>query len=66
MKCTWKDCEKDAKVPQYDKDKKEWANLCQKHHDEIEDCIKNFNPKKMLGCWVKAQGGAKKAANRII
>jgi len=24
MKCTWKDCKKDAKVPQLDNNKKKW------------------------------------------
>lgn len=64
--CTWKDCKSVACVPQLDKNKKEWANLCQKHHDEIEDSFKNFSPKKILKSWILAQGGAKVAAKKTM
>ena len=65
MKCTWKECSNEGKFPQLDKDQKQWAFLCEEHHIELEDAIDNFNAKKLLSCWVKAQGGAEKAAKRV-
>jgi len=58
--CTWRDCKEVAEFPQLDRDGKEWSNLCSKHHNEQAEAIKVGNVKKMLSCWVKARGGAKK------
>ena len=69
--CTWVDCTATATCPQLDKGGSPWANLCDAHHVELDNAINNFakgvtdEPKKMLSCWVKAQGGAKKAAERM-
>ena len=64
MICTWKDCKKEAEYTEKDKNDKEWAYLCEEHHLELENAIEEFveteNPRKMLGCWVKASGGAHK------
>jgi hypothetical protein len=70
MKCTWLNCEAKAQYPQISGDGSAWANLCQVHHQEIDDCMIKFDspeygPKRMLASWVKAQGGAKKAAERM-
>lgn len=68
MKCTWKDCNKEGSIPQLDTSKKQWAFLCQEHHDEIESSIssKPFNPKRLLSVWIKAQGGAKAVSERLL
>ena len=68
MKCTWKDCNNDATNPQLDKYKNEWANLCNKHHEELEEAIlgESFNPKIALKSWILASGGAKKLSQGIM
>jgi len=65
MICTWKECTMEAKHPQLDRNGNEWANLCDIHHDELESAI-GAEPKRMLSAWVKAMGGAEKAANRMV
>lgn len=64
MICTWKNCNKQAIKPQLDKNGKQWAKLCQQHHDELESALdlvnnKPFNPKILLRAWILASGGAK-------
>ena len=66
MKCTWVDCKNEASVPQIAKDGKEWANLCEMHDREINQSIENYDIRRILSGWVKAQGGGKKAAARLI
>jgi hypothetical protein len=71
MKCTWLNCTAEAIVPQKANDGSTWANLCLEHHQEIENCMTKFEqpeygPKRMLSSWVKAQGGAKAAAARMM
>ena len=66
MICTWEECNEQATRPQLDRDGNEWANLCEKHHNMIEETL--GDPKKipqMLSYWVKAMGGAKAAAARM-
>lgn len=67
MKCTWKDCQREAECPQKDKTGKEWANLCKEHDKEIEDVFKSekFDVKKVLKCWVLASGGADKLSKEM-
>jgi hypothetical protein len=64
MRCTWVDCEEEASIPRVDREGREWANLCQKHHDMLEGSmqIDGFDPKRLLCYWVRAHGGYKKAA----
>lgn len=64
MKCTWKECEFEATTPQLDRGGKQWANLCDAHHAEVEGSFE-LGPKATLRCWVLAQGGAKAAAARM-
>ena len=59
MNCTWKNCNNEGKHSQKDKDGNEWTFLCEDHNKELDESIINFNAKKVLSCWVKAQGGAK-------
>jgi hypothetical protein len=54
-------------------DGEQWAVLCEEHATtldrNIEDGLKEpsvVNVKKLLGSWVKAQGGAKAATKRIL
>jgi hypothetical protein len=54
-----------AAVPQLDKGGKPWANLCAKHDAEVITSIVSGDARKLLSNWVKAQGGAKKAAARL-
>jgi len=68
MKCTWVDCNQEGLIPQLDNNGNEWAKLCQEHHNEIENAISDnpFSPKRLLRAWVRAQGGSKLAASRMI
>jgi hypothetical protein len=62
--CTWEGCQEQATEKQLDKSGSEWADLCRTHHDELETAI-TTDFKAMMRCWVKAKGGAKKAAERM-
>ena len=68
MKCTWVDCQNDACYPQVGSDQVQWANLCEAHHREVEAASFSspFDAKVMLRCWVRAMGGAKAAAKRMV
>ena len=59
--CTWQDCTQ--LVPQIAKDGSQWADLCAAHAQELEDNL--LDAKGVLRCWVRAQGGAKAAAERM-
>lgn len=67
--CTWRDCTMAANHPQVDSDGEVWANLCDDHKAEFEMATTptgdTFNPQAVLSAWIKAQGGAKKAARRM-
>jgi len=65
-KCTWKDCQRAAEHPQIAKDGEEWANLCQDHHDVVEEAMGALEPRMLLWAWVNAQGGAKAASGRMV
>jgi hypothetical protein len=68
--CTWKDCLEGGLHRQVAEDGQVWAVLCDKHNSELNQAIdlmvKGDGPKAMLSAWVKAQGGAKKAAKRMV
>ena len=64
--CTWKHCKKIAIHSQVNKNKKEWSNLCNEHHNELEKSISSLDPKTVLRAWVLASGGAKKLAGDIF
>ena len=66
-KCTWKGCSENAIKEQLDKNGKIWANLCDNHHDKLNNVINDPKKiKKILSYWVKAQGGAEVATRRTI
>lgn len=64
-RCTWDGCTKAATVPQIARDGERWANLCAEHDAELNKAIDTSNVPALMRGWVKAQGGAKKAAARM-
>ena len=62
--CTWVGCTEAATHPQLDRNGTMWANLCLHHHAQLAESIVASVP-KMLSAWVKAKGGAKKAAEAM-
>lgn len=70
-RCTWQDppdqqCPETATHPQLSTDKTVWADLCEKHHLAIEKGMEAFDAKTVLRNWVRAQGGSRKAAARMM
>ena len=57
--CTWKDCQAEGVRAQLDKNKAEWAYLCQAHHDELEAALDRLEPKGLLRAWARAGHGHK-------
>ncbi len=64
MKCTWAGCEGEGTAPQIGRDGQRWALLCQKHKDDLDSAIASQSPPRLMQAWIKAQGGAKAAAER--
>ena len=65
MKCTWQDCNEKAIHPQIAKDGDQWANLCNKHHKQLDVAI-GEDSSILLWTWSKAGGGSKVMPNRIM
>ena len=63
--CTYVGCTALASVPYLDKGGRPWANLCKEHDAEVNASITSGDARRLLSNWVKAQGGAKKAAARL-
>jgi len=67
MECTWVKCENKAVRQQLDKNGIGWANLCEEHHILLEETLSDRTKvKQMLSYWIKAQGGAQRATDRVI
>lgn len=66
MNCTWFECSNEAVREQRDEQGKVWANLCEDHDRQLTDSLCRGQAAQILSGWVKAQGGAKKAAKRMI
>ena len=70
MKCTWVDgktrCPLPAVSPQKAKDGEIWANLCSTHNKELDASIGDLGAPAILRAWVRAGGGAKKMAARMM
>jgi len=68
--CTWEGCTCLAQYPQIATDNEVWANLCEVHHKEmkytLETAMRSDHAPIVLSRWIKAQGGAKKAARRMM
>ena len=65
-KCSWQYCMAGALHQEIAQDGKVWARLCTDHHDKLDAILKGGDVKKILAAWVTAQGGPKKAANRML
>lgn len=63
--CTYVDCKEPGEHQQKAKDGAVWASLCDEHAVLLDNSITSGNQKQILSVWVKAQGGAKKAARRM-
>jgi hypothetical protein len=69
MQCSWasKDvqCQHEGVVSQRARDGEQWAELCEEHDRQLTAAIESGDAKKLMGAYIKAQGGAKKAAARM-
>ncbi len=63
IQCTWVDCTEVATTPKIGNDGSQWANLCAAHAKELDDNL--LDPKAVLRCWVRAQGGAKRMVEKM-
>ncbi len=70
--CTWKDCAATAAHDINDDHGKSWAHLCDAHKADFDAALAKVSTedpkvatKAVLRTWVLAQGGAKKAAERM-
>lgn len=75
--CTWQDppdtrCTREATHPQTAEGGEVWANLCDEHAKQLDASVNglivedNHNPAAVLRAWVRASGGAKKMAGRMM
>lgn len=64
-KCTWEGCDRLARNEQIASNGEVWADLCNEHAEEL-DGILDQEPKAILKKWIKAQGGSKRAASRLM
>ena len=62
--CTWEGCTKEASEDLKTTSEKIWAQLCKEHAKEVDDaiCAQPFNAPRMVSVWIRAHGGAKRAA----
>ncbi len=58
------DCSEVAEFPQTGQDGKQWANLCPAHTKEMDDSL--LDPKAVLRCWVRASGGPRAMADKMM
>lgn len=63
--CTWVGCKEAVWQTMKDKDSRPWAYLCQQHHAELDEAMSSGDAKRIMGAWVKAQGGAEKATEMM-
>lgn len=63
MKCDYYGCPNDA---QADPDIKEGMQFCAEHDAQFTAAAHDENPMRILGFWVKAQGGAERATKRMM
>lgn len=60
-KCSFDGC--GELVCEADKESPDRMHFCQKHHDQLAQYVKENAIPKIIGFWVKANGGAKKLAS---
>ena len=65
LKCSYFGCQ--DSICKDDENIEQGMKFCQDHHDELESYItaKPFNPAKVVSFWIKANGGAKRMAERF-
>ena len=63
--CTWEGCGDGATFAEVGKDGRQWAKLCIAHHNQLEATIATGKAPAIMSVWIKAQGGAKKAAEKM-
>lgn len=63
--CTWENCRAYATKKQIATDGEQWANLCDEHAKMLKEGVAGGNPAKIVYAWIKAQGGSKKATERM-
>lgn len=72
MICTWVGCKRTASQFKAAGDNHEaWASLCEEHYELLDTAENDFlfngtSPKLLLAYWIKAQGGSKKVAERMV
>lgn len=66
MNCTWEDCLNEGEYKQIGMDGDTWAVLCKEHNEIMDGSLTDLKPKLVISNWIKAQGGAKKAAERMM
>lgn len=54
MRCTWKNCEEAAEHLHLDKNNREWAKLCDAHHQELFEAMDSLNAKRLVRSWALA------------
>ena len=64
--CTWTQCLSEALHSELDKDGKEWANLCNKHHDMLEDSIKSGDASKIMKAWIRPLAFIEALVNKMM
>lgn len=71
--CTWQDppdkrCTLDGNHDHKDNLGVVWASLCDAHHEKLERDTnpENLDIKACLSSWVRASGGAKRMAERMV
>lgn len=57
--CTWKDCTKEAIIPQIGENGEEWANLCLEHAKELDSALSSTRAKRLVRAWALAGSGHK-------
>jgi hypothetical protein len=63
-KCSYFGCEffiADSEI-----NSKDAMKFCETHLEEVNKLMYCLDPKKILAFWVRAQGGAKRAADRLL
>ncbi len=63
--CTWKACDRPAAHQERGRDGSVWAELCEKHHVELDEAVASLEPKRLMRSYILAQGGAAAAARRV-
>lgn len=64
--CTWAGCANPARHELGSRDGSKWANLCDEHNAEMDAAVNSPQVGDIVRAWIKAKGGAEKAAARCV